>query len=478
MKSSQLNMADVEDFGPVESKHDLDPNAPAFVPDAKPIPSLVFSKGNRFLTKYDEKGTRGPDSGPALRSDHGVGDGSNGNYGGSNRVARPGPEPERLNIQLNSLLVRSRSVDRILQVVDANFNHFNVVNVVTALHRMATVVIPARKAMLRRDLRFKRLINKLSEMLRQSTSQPESYLLKPQDLSNIAWALTKLGLINEGLFSILSDYIIRTIGEFEPVNLSMTLWAYARSNLIHEKLFNAAIPEVSKKLHEFEPQQLANTTWAMAKSGFVNEDVFHRAAKLSLDKIHEFKPMNFSMLVYSFALAKIPQQELFDAVSKCCTVKELSSSSSSPHVVSNIAWAYAESDSGDGGLWKTIAMVSSPNIHDFTMQQVLMLAGAYAKAGVRDERLFGSISDAVVQRLSEFKQSEIQELLRAFAKLDLSTTSITRAIEETHNDGRQGGVYASLGLVGFFVLVVAFIVAMKSYAWPSLTDQPSTKPPS
>ncbi|CAJ1374386.1 unnamed protein product [Effrenium voratum] len=227
-----------------------------------------------------------------------------------------------VNVQLNQIIVHAGMPERILQVVDENFDQLNAVNLITALHRLAAISLASKKAALRRDSRCKRLVNKLSDTIRKA----DPLSLKPQDLSNAAWGLTKLGIQSTTLFNLLSERILVRIGSFQPVNLSMTLWAFARSGLSDEKLLQAAAQEVKNQLKDFEPQQIANTTWAMAKCGFVDEELFARAADHAISQMDKFQPMNFSMLLYSYALAQHRHQELFEEVAKRCTVETLTHS--------------------------------------------------------------------------------------------------------------------------------------------------------
>eukprot|EP00439_Symbiodinium_sp_Y106_P040072 s1879_g4.t3 len=273
-------------------------------------PSLVFGGGGNFLSKYSSIDVPTPKVQATLRrrSAEGPGTGS-----------APAPVPDRVNVQLNQQIVNAGMPERILQIVDENFDQLNVVNLITALHRLAAISLASKKAGLRRDPRFKRLVNRLSETIRKTDPQ----FLKPQDLSNVAWGLTKLGIQNTLLFSLLSDRILVRIDSFQPVNLSMTLWAFARSGLYDERLLRAAAQEVKSQMKYFEPQQIANTTWAMAKCGFVDEELFERAAEQAILQLKKFQPMNFSMLLYSFALAQQRHERLFEEVAKRCTVDVL-----------------------------------------------------------------------------------------------------------------------------------------------------------
>lgn len=405
-------------------------------------PSLVFSGGGDFLSKY--RGQKGGEAGkPRLRKK--ATDASQ---------AKPVSAPDRINVQLNSMLVHSRHHEKILQVIESHFDNFNAVNLITALHRLATVVLSARKGALRRDVRFKRLIHRLSETLRNS----DAGMLKPQDLSNMAWALTKLGLLNAVLFGHLSDHIMRTINNFEPVNLSMTLWAFARSGFLDEKLFRAAAIEVKRQLPDFQPQQIANTTWAMAKSGFVDEEVFLSAANLALQKLSNFQPMNFSMLLYSFALAKLPHPKLFEEVGQRCTVEALSSALSAPHVVTNLALAFSDAGVINRDVFDAIAQVACSSLHDFRTQQIATLTQAFARAEVQHERLFQSISSAVVMRLAEFKQQDLQELLSAYQSLGMSTVAIARAIDAQNLQEQEWGVNNWMLVLIMMAAILAILI--------------------
>lgn len=435
-------------------------------------PSLVFGGSSRFLERYQHLQTPDPpaagklrqrtrhDGNTAPQSAAASGAASGSSWASESSGPSSGPNlsatASQVHVQLNSLLVHARTVDKILQVVESHFDHFNAVNLITALHRMATVVLAPRRSALRRDVRFKRLVHKLSDTLRYS----EVGLLKPQDLSNIAWAFTKLGLLNAVLFGHLSDHILRTIGDFQPVNLSMTLWAFARSGFLDEKLFAAAAAEVKLQLRDFQPQQIANTTWAMAKSGFVDEGLFHSAADLALEKLGEFQPMNYSMLLYSFALAKLPHPQLFKEVGRQCTAKALSSAASAPHVVTNLALAFSDSGVVDPQVFDAIAIAAGAWLHDFRTQQIATLAQAFARAEVRHERLFASMSTAVVARLTEFKQQDLQDLLAAYDCLGLPTAAIARAIEGCGERSEGEESLTMQPVVGrVFLIAIALVVA-------------------
>mmetsp|Transcript_18774 Transcript_18774/g.51934 ORF Transcript_18774/g.51934 Transcript_18774/m.51934 type:complete len:501 (+) Transcript_18774:59-1561(+) len=437
--------------------------APEDASSAGASPSLIFGGGGRFLSKYSHVRHEAGHDGPRQRRTGEPPSGLPTPTQSASSSARPGcgsspgafAGPDRVNVQLNSLLVTARTWEKILQVVETHDEDFNAVNLITALHRLATIVVNSRKGQLRRDLRFKRMVHRLSDTVRNA----ETGALKPQDLSNIAWALTRLGLLNSVLFGHLAEHIIRTIHLFEPVNISMTLWAFARSGFLDEKLFSVAAAEVKGQLSRFEPQQIANTTWAMAKSGFVDEELFETAAQLALEKIEEFQPMNSSMLLYSFALARLPHPKLFAEVGRRCTASTLASAASMPHVVTNLALAYSEAGVSNSAVFDAVAVAAGGALYDFRTQQIATLVHAFARAEAKTARVrhagfFDAVSRAVAKRQTEFKPQDLEELRDAYDLLGLSTAPILKAMGS--GDDKQDR--PAPVLIAFLVVIVALLL--------------------
>jgi len=406
----------------------------------KPEPSLVFGGGGHFLSKYGSQGHSDRATGKStLRK--------------RQPVATESGQPDRVNVQLNQLIVHAGMPERILQIVDENFDQLNVVNLITALHRLASISLASRKAALRRELRFRRLVTRLSDTVRKA----EPSTLKPQDLSNAVWALTKLGIQNAILYNLLADRILLRMDDFKPVNLSMTLWAFARSGIYDEKLLAAASTEVKKQLDDFEPQQVANTAWAMAKCGYVDQELFERTAVHAMSALDTYQPMNFSMLVYAFALAHLPHQELFEEVAKRCTVQALKHSFTAPNVVSNLALAYSEAQVNVPELYETVAQVSIHVIHEFKPKQIVTLSESFSKAQVNHDALFRCLSKNVANNIEDYTKEELQDLFKAFEALGVSKSEIQRAVDGQENAG-------SAYTLRTFLLVV-MLIALTFIVW-------------
>lgn len=403
--------------------------------------SLIFGGGGSFLSKYRDVKP-------------GAEDGS-GSHGEGSRRQSP-TAPERVHVQLNSLIVNANSAGRILQVVESHFDEFNAVNLITALHRLATLATGNQKVMLRRDNRLRKLLNQLSDTLLRA----ELGHLKPQDLSNVAWAFAKLGLLNAVLFRRLSAHIMQTLSDFEPVNLSMTLWAFARSGFMEKGLFAAATAEVKRLLPLFQPQQIANTTWALAKSNFVDQELFAAAAEVALERLDEFQPMNYSMLVYSFAIAQISHPQLFEEVALRCTVQGLLASPSPPHVVTNLALAFSEVQERGSGVFELLAQVACRCLHDFRPGQIATLAQAFARAQVNHERLFACITKATQSRHTEFSDAVLQDIRSSFEVLGRSD-GLSKALRKGLHKEAMGHIDQQWLLLALAMVLVAFISAWR-----------------
>lgn len=59
---------------------------------------------------------------------------------------------------------------------------------------------------------------------------------------------------------------------------------------------------------------------------------------------------------------------------------------------------------------------------------------AFAKVGLKHDRLFAAVDSAVLARLYDFKESELQEILVAFQSVGAPIKSIERAVT-SHRSG-------------------------------------------
>lgn len=314
------------------------------------------------------------------------------------RIKRKKKSP--LNFKLNKQLVQASTTEAVLEIVGQSIQDFNVVNIGTALYRLALVAgpgSPAERETLRADDRFSELISEIVEVLEgdSESASLQHVVLAPKELSNVIWAATKLGLSDDVLFSAVSSHVIRHISHFDSVNLSLTLWGFAKMNQNAPDMFRAAIARILELLSEFEPHRICNTVWAYAKTGNTDLDLFKAIAEESLRKLHRFNHSNESMLLYSFALGHVHAPMLFKKAMAQQLPAIKSGEVQDPRSLSNLLWAVSELNLSDEfrGLYDIVAASATSNIHRYSLTHMATIASAYAKARIRMEELFKLIAD-------------------------------------------------------------------------------------
>lgn len=309
------------------------------------------------------------------------------------------------NFRLNKQLVRAESPDEVLAIVGDSIHDFNIVNIGTALYRLALVggaLSPTCRDSLRDDPRFGLLISEIVETLQgDSTSDSlQHVVLAPKELSNIIWAATKLGLSESILFNAVSRHVIQHMGHFDSVNLSLTLWGFAKMNQNSGELFSAAIPRVIELLSEFEPHRICNTVWAFAKTGNTNLELFRLIAEESLRKIHRFNHSNESMLLYSYALGHVHAPMLFRKAMAQQLPAIKSGEVQDPRSLSNLLWAISELNLQDEfpQIYDEVGNSTKANIHRYSLTHMATIASAFAKADIRSDDLFSLMAAECVNR--------------------------------------------------------------------------------
>lgn len=359
------------------------------------------------------------------------------------RVKRKKKTP--VNFRLNKLLVKAESADEVLEIVSSHVHDFNIVNIGTALYRLALVggsLSPSSRDNIRDDARFACLVTEIVETLK-GDSESESLhqvVLAPKELSNIIWAATKLGLSDPTLFDAVASHVIRHILHFDSVNLSLTLWGFAKMSQNHTDLFSSAKTRVMELLPEFEPHRICNTIWAYAKTGNTDLELFRVVAEESLRKLHRFNHSNESMLLYSYALGHVHAPVLFQRAMAQQLPAIKSGEIQDPRSLSNLLWAVSELELWEEfrELYGVVATSTTQNIHRFSLTHMATIASAFAKAKIRADDLFSLMATECENRPFDDPSSltDIFILNDAFECFNLDSGVINRTVlaVATHQD--------------------------------------------
>lgn len=310
-----------------------------------------------------------------------------------------------INFRLNKSLVRAETTEEVLVVVSDSIQDFNIVNIGTALYRLALVggsSSPSARDNLRGDERFILLITEIIETLQSDTTSDslQHLTIAPKELSNLIWAATKLGLSDPVLFEAVSRHVIRHMELFDSVNLSLTLWGFAKMNQNSVEMFQAAIPRVKELLHSIEPHRMCNLVWAYAKTSNVDLELFRLIAEEALRKLHRFNHSNESMLLYSYALAHVHAPMLFKKAMSQQLPAIKSGEVEDPRSLSNLLWAISELNLHDEFrvLYEEVAKSCTSNIHRYSLTHMATIASAYSKANIRNDELFQLMANECMNR--------------------------------------------------------------------------------
>lgn len=269
------------------------------------------------------------------------------------------------------------NLNHLVGTIDTHLSDMNLVNLSTALHRLAKMTATDYNAQmqLRRTLMPKLLFG-LRESLKRAIAgdrPPKSQALsnitwalasmqlpdiplvemlavqtslqladfKHFELSTTLWAFAKLGSIDAAvnkyslqLFAAASEYIITYADQFTFRGLVMTSWAFATAKQHDARLFRAIAVQLMPAAHTANCQELANTAWAFSTAGVHKERLFNRLAEEAIPRLSEFKAQELSSILWSFASIGFSHEAFFEAASVIVQTMQLQAQQ-----LANILWA-------------------------------------------------------------------------------------------------------------------------------------------
>jgi hypothetical protein len=106
---------------------------------------------------------------------------------------------------------------------------------------------------------------KLSTAAADQLRAPIHEVYKPQELSCLAWAFSKLawcrgGLVDPQLLDAVSEVSAPQLSSFKPQELANLSWAFAKAK--HDGCFESLAVESFARVGALKPRQLSNIVWA------------------------------------------------------------------------------------------------------------------------------------------------------------------------------------------------------------------------
>lgn len=350
------------------------------------------------------------------------------------------------NFRLNKMLVKAETAEDVLAIVETSIAEFNIVNIGTALYRLALVggnLSGYERDAIRLDQRFNQLVGEIVETLDADSESPslQQVVLAPKELSNIIWAATKLGLNDPTLFNAVSRHVIQHIEHFDSINLSLTLWGFAKMDMKAPAMFREARNRVKYLLPEFEPHRICNTVWAFAKTGNTDVDLFRAIADESVRKLPRFNHSNESMLLYSFALGHVHAPTLFRKAMAQQLPAIQSGEIQDPRSLSNLLWAISELELANEfrSLYDAVATSAVANIHRYSLTHMATITNAYAKADIRADNLFILIAQEAGNRAieDETQWSDVLTLQQSFDHFEMDSGKLKEVASRLNEFQRE-----------------------------------------
>jgi len=274
----------------------------------------------------------------------------------------------------------TNNMECLLHVVGTLVNEMNLVNLSTALHRLAKMsagdsdahavlaghptlaaLLPAMDAALIRaemgssEPRCQATSNSIwslatmqvayRPLLQTVATFSERHIrdFKPFELSTVLWAFAKLGAVDHDalavsarLFELSSAHIIENASQFSFRCLVMTAWAYANARQSDDVLFQCIAEHILPMVQMANCQELANAAWSFSTAGVYHEELFAEFAQRALLNISDFKPQELSNLLWSYAVVGNFHLALFE-----CGAQEAQRLDLQPQHLSNLLWAYS-----------------------------------------------------------------------------------------------------------------------------------------
>jgi hypothetical protein len=306
-----------------------------------------------------------------------------------------------------------------------HLSQMNLVNLSTAVHRIAKLASNDYKAQaeIRQHPAFEELLNTIVQVL----STMEASEAQPQSLSNVAWSLATLRLMNRPLIQVVSALAVTNISCFKPFELSTMLWAFAKLTTVDQyswslkPVFQAAAAHIMKNIAEFgfrclattawafatarqrharlfrsiasqmvpvvhvaNCQEMANTAWAFATADFHDDQLFTQLAEKALTRLDEFKSQELSNMLWGFATNGFFHEAFFAHASLVTQHMNLEAQH-----LANILWAFVRVRARHPVTHSTILSLlptCTSKLETFKPQEVSSTALAVAKAfGLCDE---------------------------------------------------------------------------------------------
>jgi len=415
---------------------------------------------------------------------------------------------------INSQIIQAsenKDVGHLMNVIMQHLPQMNLVNLSTAIHRVAKIV--GSDLWLQNQVRQNSSLETLLNSVCTALNVVEATEVQPQSVSNVVWSLATLRIVHRPLLQVISLVCVSNMAQFKSFELSTTLWALAKlgsledSAPVDKAVFYAAATHIHNNVNDFgfrclattawafatakqrharlfrsmaaamlpaaagaNCQEMANTAWAFGTADFHDDALFQELAEQAIHRLEEFKPQEISNMLWGFATNSFFHEGFYARAGVVAQHMDLQSQH-----LANILWAFARVRPKHPLTQQTVLAllpVCTRQLATFKPQEVSSTLLATAKAaGSGDEMtplaptlenfrqevldFFHACLPWVVARLREFSEQSLANSVSAYAMVPVrgSETLVECAGQEVSKRMKDLDVNALVHLLKGFSLV-------------------------
>lgn len=287
-----------------------------------------------------------------------------------------GTSDRRKEINLNKAIIEAQTAEEVLEVTAETViavakglspSPLSPLNIATALHRIAKNM--EKVSMMRtRRLAFARQKEMFMLVGIAMTALPEC---SAQGVSNIAWALSKIGseLLYLTEMDRVAEVALMKVDEFNSQNVANIAGAFASMQHSSPELFAGLSKRASEIIDTFQPQEIAQVLWAFA-SLFEPADLLMDSLDSVFNNFNQFKcSLGERSLNSNVRKNTIVENDDSEDISHTPTLNF------SRDQLGNISWSYAVFGQMDrvffSHIWRTLAQFEEQRISEQYREDIM-----------------------------------------------------------------------------------------------------------
>jgi len=319
------------------------------------------------------------------------------------------------------------SLPILLSTIEGFLPQMNLVNITTALHRLAKFVV--NDSVMAETLPQYPLVHALLNLARTALERAAASGGVPssQALSNITWSMATMQIVDGPLLEAIAGPSIRHVGNFKPFELSSILWAFAKLGTIDAStkpcaapLFDVAASQIQEHIEDFTFRCLVTTVWAYATARRPSQSLFHATAERMIGMVHTANCQELANTAWAFPTSEVYHHErLFNALAKRAVPRL---HDFKPQELSNLIWGFAASGCFHEAVFTSVSITAQTMAQQKELLPQHLANILWAVTRLRPQHPVASTTVLALlpecgRQLSRFKPVEIASASLAAAKV-------------------------------------------------------------